>query len=334
MTTLKTSTGAQYARILGTGSHRSSRVVSNEEMCTMIESTPEWIEQRTGIRERRWATEEETLLVMAADAARKALQMAQIEPTQLGAIIVSTVSHHVASPGLSSYLARELGCATPAVFDISAACASFCYGVTLADSMIRTGQAGHDGYVLVVGAERLTDLTDMSDRGTAFLFGDGAGAAVLGPSDVPAIGPAMWGSKPENVETIEIQPWPEATENPTGFPYIQMDGQAVFKWALTDVADHAAAAIKAAGITPEQLDIFIPHQANNRIIDALIRHLHLPENVTVCRDIVEMGNTSAASVPIALDAMVRDGRAKSGQTALIIGFGAGLVYAGQVVIIP
>lgn len=136
------------------------------------------------------------------------------------------------------------------------------------------------------------------------------------------------------MKTIEIQSWTEADKNPTGFPLIQMDGHTVFKWALSEVADHAAEAIDAAGITPEQLDIFLPHQANDRITDAIIRHLHLPDSVSVCRDIAEMGNTSGASIPIAMDAMIREGRAKSGQTALIIGFGAGLVYAGQVVVLP
>lgn len=334
MTTLKTSTGAQYARILGTGSHRGSRVVTNEEMCTMIDSTPEWIEQRTGIRERRWATKDETVLSMATDAGRKALDMAGVKPEQVGAIIVSTVSHHIPSPGLSDYLAEELGCPAPATFDISAACAGFCYALTLAESIVHAGHAGKDGFVLIVGVERLSDMTNMDDRGTAFLFGDGAGAAVVGPSDTPAIGPAVWGSKPANVKTIEIQSWTEADKNPTGFPLIQMDGHTVFKWALSEVADHAAEAIDAAGITPEQLDIFLPHQANDRITDAIIRHLHLPDSVSVCRDIAEMGNTSGASIPIAMDAMIREGRAKSGQTALIIGFGAGLVYAGQVVVLP
>lgn len=173
-----------------------------------------------------------------------------MKPEQVGAIIVSTVSHHIPSPGLSDYLAEELGCPAPATFDISAACAGFCYALTLAESIVRAGHAGKDGFVLIVGVERLSDMTNMDDRGTAFLFGDGAGAAVVGPSDTPAIGPAVWGSKPANVKTIEIQSWTEADKNPTGFPLIQMDGHTVFKWALSEVADHAAEAIDAAGITP------------------------------------------------------------------------------------
>ena len=332
--TLNTTTGAQYARILGTGSYRGSRVVTNEEMCTMIDSTPEWIEQRTGIKERRWATEDETPLSMSAQACRNAMEMAGVRPEQIGAIILSTVSHHHPSPSLADYLARELGCPNPAAFDISAACAGFCYGVGLADSLIRAGQAGNDGLVLVVGVERLSDMININDRGTAFIFGDGAGAAVIGPSQTPGISPTVWGSKPENVETIEIENWLAGAGHDTGYPFITMDGRTVFKWALAEVSGHAARTIELAGITPEELDIFLPHQANDRITDALVRHLHLPENVTVGRDIAEMGNTSASSIPITLDRMIREGRATSGQTALIIGYGAGLTYAGQVIVIP
>ena len=334
MTTLATSNGAQYARILGTGSYRGSRVVTNEEMCTMIDSTPEWIEQRTGIRERHWAVEGETPLSMSVQACRSAMDMAGVRAEQIGAIILASVSHHHPSPALADYLARELGCTDPAAFDISAACAGFCYGVALAESLIRAGHAGDDGLVLVVGVERLSDMINIADRGTAFIFGDGAGAAVVGPSQTPGVSPTVWGTKPENVETIEIEHWLSGAGHDTGYPFITMDGRTVFKWALAEVTRHAARTIELAGIRPEELDIFLPHQANDRITDALVRHLHLPENVTVCRDIAEMGNTSASSIPIALDDMIRQGRATSGQTALIIGYGAGLTYAGQIIVIP
>lgn len=334
MTTLATSTGARYARILGTGSYRGSRVVTNEQMCTMIDSTPEWIEQRTGIKERHWATEDETPLSMSAAACRSAMDMAGVEPGRIGAIIVASVSHHRPSPALADYLARELGCPDPAAFDISAACAGFCYSVALAESLIRAGHAGDDGLVLIVGVEKLSEMINIADRGTAFIFGDGAGAAVIGPSRTPGISPTVWGSKPENVETIQIENWLAGASNDTGYPFITMDGRTVFKWALAEVTGHAARTIELAGIRPEELDIFLPHQANDRITDALVRHLHLPENVAVGRDIAEMGNASASSIPIALDRMIREGRATSGQTALIIGYGAGLTYAGQIVVIP
>lgn len=322
--------GAQYARILSVGGHRGSRVVDNAEMCTMIESTPEWIQQRTGIVERRWATKEETPLFMAVQAARKALDRAGLTPDQVGAVICSTVSHFKQTPSLACEVARELGCPGPAAFDISAACAGFCYGVGQAEALVRAGSAQ---YVLVVGIETLSRLTDIEDRSTAFLFSDGAGAVVIGPSDVPAIGPTVWGSDPTATEVIEIDDWKIAqTEGRT--PFIHMEGRQVFLWATTFIAEKTREALAAAGLTPDQLDVFIPHQANNRITDSMLRHLKLPDTVTVSRDIIHMGNSSAASVPLAMEALLESGEASSGDVALTIGFGAGLVYAGQVITLP
>lgn len=330
--TLTASVGAPYARMLGTGSVRGDRVVTNEEMCTIIDSTPEWIEQRTGITERRWATPEQTVEAMAAQAGRQAIEDAGLEPARVDAVIIATVSHHRPSPSLATYVARAVGADRAAAFDVNAACAGFCYTTALADSLIRSGAAHH---VLAIGVERLSDMTNMADRSTAFLFSDGAGAVVFGPSQEPAIGPAQWGSRADQVETIEIEDWTQVASHPDiDHPLIAMDGHKVFKWALSEVATKAKEAIAAAGITPDQLDVFIPHQANDRITEVIVRHLGLPESVTVCHDITDMGNTSAASIPIALDRMLRRGDAHSGDLALIIGFGAGLVYAGQVVVLP
>lgn len=320
-----------FAKIVSIGGYRASRVVDNAEMCTMIDSTPEWIEQRTGIKERRWATESETPLHMAAEASKKAISRAGIDPSEIGTIIVATVSHFMQSPSLACYLAAELGIKDAAVFDISAACAGFCYGSSLAESLIRTGRSK---YVLVVGVEALTHLTDFNDRGTAFLFSDGAGAAIFGPSETPALGPVVWGSDPSQADVITIDDWSTVLDNPEPKPYIHMEGRKVFKWATTFIAQKTKETLESAGLTPEQLDVFIPHQANNRITDSMLRHLKLPESVVVSRDIVHMGNSSAASVPLAMEALLESGEAQSGQTALIIGFGAGLVYAGQVVVLP
>lgn len=322
--------GAKYARIMSVGGYRGSRVVDNAEMCTMIESTPEWIEQRTGIVERRWATEEETPLFMAVRASRKALDRAGITPDQVDAVICSTVSHFKQTPSLAVEVAHELGCPGPAAFDISAACAGFCYGVAQAEALVRAGSASH---VLVVGIETLSRLTDIGDRSTAFLFSDGAGAVVIGPSDVPAIGPTVWGSDPSATEVIEIDDWKIAqAEGRT--PFIHMEGRQVYLWATTFIAEKTREAMAAAGITPDQLDVFLPHQANNRITDSMLRHLKLPQGVAVSRDIIHMGNSSAASVPLAMEAMLESGAARSGDIALTIGFGAGLVYAGQVITLP
>ncbi|MEA5637513.1 MAG: beta-ketoacyl-ACP synthase III [Cutibacterium granulosum] len=330
--TLSASTGASYARILGTGSVRGDRVVTNEEMCTMIDSTPEWIEQRTGIRERRWATPEQTVIAMASQAARQAIEDAGLTPDQIDTVIIASVSHHRPSPSLATDVAREIGATSAAALDINAACAGFCYATTLSESLIRSGASTH---VVSIGVERLSDMINMKDRSTAFLFSDGAGAAVFGPSEEPAIAPTQWGSRADQVEVIEIEDWTQAASHPdVNYPLIAMEGRKVFKWALTEVAAKAKEAIAAAGITADDLDVFIPHQANDRIVDVIVRHLGLPDSVTVCHDIAGMGNTSAASIPIAMDRMRRRGDAHSGDLALIIGFGAGLVYAGQVVRLP
>ena len=330
--TLIPSTGSRHARILSVGGYRGSRVVNNEEMCTIIDSTPEWIEQRTGIQERRWATDEETPLFMAVAAARKAMDRAGLDPSRIDGIICSTVSHFQQSPSLAVYVSHELGLSTgPVAFDISAACAGFCHGISIAESLVRSGAATH---VLVIGVETLSHMVNMEDRTTAFLFSDGAGAAIIGPSDEPAIGPVVWGSDGSQALTIQIQDWTDVTNPEQRMPLISMDGRTVFRWATTYITDKALEAVKRAGITPKELDVFIPHQANNRITDSMLRHLKLPENVVVSRDIRHMGNSSAASIPLAMDALLESGRASSGQNALIIGFGAGLVFAGQVVVLP
>lgn len=327
---LKTSTGAQYARLLSVAGARGSRVVTNEEMCTIIDSTDEWITQRTGIKERHWVADGEDAETLGVAAATKAIERAGLQPSDIDAILVSTVSHFRQTPSLATILADKLGLTAPAAFDISAACAGFCYGVCLAESMVRSGAATH---VLVLGVETLSRFTDFTDRSTAFLFSDGAGAAIIGPSDEPAIGPTVWGSKPEGCTTIDIDDWREVNPSVEG-PHIHMDGREVFKWATTAIVDKAVEALQVSGLTPEELDCFIPHQANNRITDSMLRHLKLPEDVVVSRDIVRMGNSSAASIPLAIEALLESGEAKSGDSALIIGFGAGLVFAGQTLILP
>ncbi len=327
---IQTSQGAQFARIMSVGGSRGSRVVDNAEMCTMIDSSDEWIQQRTGIKERRWAADGEDAITLGTAAARTAIERAGLQPADIDAVLVSTVSHFMQTPSMAAIIADKLGMPEPAAIDLSAACAGFCYGVGMADSMVRAGSATH---VLVLGVEVLSKYTDFTDRSTAFLFGDGAGAVVIGPSDVPAIGPTLWGSDPTQHEVITIDDWREERPHGEG-PFIHMEGRQVFKWATTFIAGKAREALDSAGIPPEELDVFIPHQANNRITDSMLRHLKLPASVVVARDIVGMGNSSAASVPLAMEALLDSGDATSGQTALMIGFGAGLVYAGQTVLLP
>lgn len=325
---LKSSVGAQYARLMSVGAARGSRVVTNDEMCTIIDSTDEWITQRTGIKERRWVAEGEDAESLGLEAATKAIERAGLHSSDIDAIIVSTVSHYQQTPSLATIMAARLGLPAPAAFDISAACAGFCYGVSLAESMVRAGSATH---VLVLGVETLSRYTDFSDRSTAFLFSDGAGAVVVGPSETPAIGPTVWGSKPEGHEVIQIDDWRTVGE---AGPKIHMEGREVFKWATTAIVAKAVEALDASGLTPDELDCFIPHQANNRITDSMLRHLKLPDDVVVARDIIRMGNSSAASIPLAMEELLESGAAKSGDSALIIGFGAGLVFAGQTLLLP
>ena len=328
MPTIKIATGPAYSGVLSVAGVRGNRIVDNAEMCTMIDSTDEWIRQRTGIAERRWATDEQTPLSMSLEAGAKAIERAGLTPDDIDAVIISTVSHFKQTPSLAVLVADGLGLTDPAAYDISAACAGFCYGVGQADALVRGGLARN---VLVIGVETLSRLTDLTDRGTAFLFSDGAGAVVIGPSDEPSIGPTVWGSDGSQAGVIDIPAWNESEHT---VPKITMEGRQVFKWATTAIAEKTHEALAAAGLEPEDLQVFVPHQANNRITDSMLRYLKLPEGVVVARDIVNMGNSSAASVPLAMEALLEDGSAKSGDIALTIGFGAGLVYAGQVLRLP
>ncbi|WIY83706.1 beta-ketoacyl-ACP synthase III [Propionimicrobium sp. PCR01-08-3] len=327
---IKVSQGATYSRILAVAGARGNRVVDNAEMCTIIDSSDEWIQQRTGIIERRWVDDGQNVLSLAIAAARKAVERSGVPAEQIDGVLVSSVSNTRRFPSLATQVASALGLPNPAAADLSAACAGFCYGISLADSMVRTGSAHH---VLVVGVEVLSKQTNYTDRSTAFLFGDGAGAVVIGPSDTPAIGPAVWGSEINTAEIIHSDDFEAGIAG--GFePMIHMDGHSVFRWATSYIVEKTVEVLEASGLRPDQLDVFIPHQANNRITDAMLRRLKLPESVVVSRDIKHMGNASAASIPIAMDALLESGEAKSGDNALVIGFGAGLVFAGQVVVLP
>ncbi len=326
-------TGAQHTRLLGVGGYRPARVVTNDEICEYIDSSDEWIRERSGIRTRHFAAADESVVDMSVAAAEKALATSGIRPDQLSAVIIATVTHLSQTPAASALVAERLGAVNPAAFDISAACAGFSYGVALANDMIRGGSAQ---YILIVGVEKLSDMVRRDDRGTAFIFGDGAGAAVVGPSDDVGIGPVVWGSDGSQADAIEQDVfWTALRDDPShAFPALKMSGQQVFRWAVFEMAKVAEQALAAAGITADDLDVFIPHQANMRITDAMIKKLNLPEHVVVARDIEETGNTSAASIPLAMSRMLETGDAKSGDTALLIGFGAGLVYSAQVVRLP
>lgn len=333
---LASTRGAAHAAILGVGGYRPERVVDNAEICRSLDSSDEWIRERSGIVTRHFAAPDETVIDMAEAASRQALESAGRTGADVDAVIMATVTHPYQTPAAAPTLAYRLGAQRPAAFDISAACAGFCHGVGLAQDMIRSGSASH---VLVVGVEKLTDFVDITDRGTGFLFADGAGAVLVGPSEQAAIGPTVWGSDGDRADAIvQNHSWNQmraARFDPeVDWPALRMAGQSVFRWAVWAMAPVALRAVEVAGITLDDLDVFIPHQANVRIIDALVKQLRLPAHIPVARDIADTGNTSAASIPLAMRRMLDDGVAKSGDLALLIGFGAGLVYAAHVVRLP
>ena len=348
---LLTPTPNAYSAILGTGSFRPDVVVTNDDVCQWIDSSDEWIRQRTGIITRHRADANTSVLDMAQSAAQAALEDAGISAAQLDTVIVATVTFPHATPSAAAALADRLG-ATPApAYDISAACAGYCYAIAQADALVRSGLAKH---VLVVGVEKLSDYIDNTERTISFLLGDGAGAVIVGASPVPGISPSVWGSDgskwnaismthsqlelrdsllgaSELLESAVDEPLEELA-NP--WPTLRQDGQTVFRWAVWEMAKMAREALAEAGLKAEDLAAFIPHQANMRIIDELAKQLKLPETVLIARDIAENGNTSAASIPMAMDRMRRQHPQLSGKFALQIGFGAGLVFGAQVVLLP
>ncbi|MFI5775805.1 beta-ketoacyl-ACP synthase III [Nocardia sp. NPDC051570] len=338
---IATATPVAHAGLLGLGAYRPRRVVPNAEIVDRIASSDEWIKTRSGIAARRWAEPDETIVSMSTEAARRALTAAGIAAEQIDTVVLATSSQMVLGPSAGAVVATELGMHDTAAFDVSAGCAGFCYALANAANLVRSGQAR---YVLVIGVERLSDLLDPADRTCAFIFADGAGAVVVGPAETEGIGPVAWGSDGAQTAAIkqdkDFQQYfaevaaAEASGGSTVRPYIRMNGQAVFRWAVTFLEKACREAFDVAGITADQLDAFVPHQANMRIIDALIKALAIPESVAVARDIVETGNTSAASIPMAMEQLLRSGGAKPGDTALLLGFGAGLAYAGQVVNLP
>jgi 3-oxoacyl-[acyl-carrier-protein] synthase III len=307
--------------------------VPNDDLVGPIDSSDEWIRQRTGIIERRRSSSHQQAVDLAEAASKEAISQAGIEPGQIGAVIVSTISNTVQTPSLASLLAERVG-ATPApAYDVSAACAGYTYGIAQADALIRGGLAT---YVLVVGAEKLSDFANPTDRSISFLLGDGAGAAVVGPSDTPGIGPTVWGSDGSKWDAVGMdQPMRAAFDSPDHqFPTLRQDGQTVFRWAVWEMAKVAQQALDQAGVKPEDLTAFVPHQANMRIIDEFAKQLGLPDSVLIARDIQTTGNTSAASIPLAMHRLLEEHPEAHGGLALQIGFGAGLVYGAQVVVMP
>ncbi|GAA1735534.1 beta-ketoacyl-ACP synthase 3 [Microcella frigidaquae] len=331
--TLHQSTGSPYTRIYAIGAARGDLTVTNDDIAGPIDSSDEWIRQRTGVITRMRASAEVQAVDLAEAAAREAIEKAGITADQIGAVIVSTISNVVQTPSLAALLADRIGATPAAAYDVSAACAGYTYGIAQADAFVRAGLAR---YVLVVGAEKLSDFAKPTDRTISFLLGDGAGAAIVGPADEPGISATVWGSDGSKWDAVGMdRPIKEAFDDPDGeFPTLRQEGQTVFRWAVWEMAKVAQQALDAAGVAPEQLAAFIPHQANMRIIDEFAKQLKLPESVVVARDIATTGNTSAASIPLATHRLLEEHPELSGGLALQIGFGAGLVFGAQVVRLP
>ncbi|MDN3263509.1 beta-ketoacyl-ACP synthase 3 [Streptomyces sp. CSDS2] len=330
--TLNAPVAQAFPAILGIGSYLPRRVVDNDEVCRRIDSSDAWIRSRSGIVTRHWAAPDETLVDMAAHAAAKALAAAGVDAADLDCVIVATFTHLEQTPAAAARTAHRIGAVRAAAFDVSAGCAGFVHGLALAADVLRS----RGGPVLVIGAERMTDLLDLEDRSTAFIFGDGAGAVVLGPSAAPGIGPVVWGADGSKADLIaQSVPWSALRDDPGQRPpSLRQEGPPVFRWAVYEMADVARRALDAAGIAPGDLAAFIPHQANARIIDGLAKGIGLPESVVVARSVTTMGNTSGASIPLAMDALLSEGAVPGGGTALLLGYGAGLSYAATVVTLP
>lgn len=311
------------SKVISLGHYQPARVLTNDDLAQTVDTSDEWIRTRVGIERRRVAGEE-TVADMAAAAAEKALAGSGLTASDIDLVAVATCSSVDRCPNVATRVAAKLGITAPAAYDINTACSGFSYALATADHAIRAGAARH---AIVIGSEKLTDFTDWSDRATCILFGDGAGAAVVTATtgDEPAgIGPVLWGSAPDRGDVVVIEGWR---------PYIQQEGQTVFRWATTALPGLAREACQRAGVDPIELAAFVPHQANLRIIDPLARKLAAPDAV-IARDIVESGNTSAASVPLAWSKLVERREIPAGSPVLLFGFGGGLTYAGQVVRCP
>jgi 3-oxoacyl-[acyl-carrier-protein] synthase-3 len=334
--------GSAGARVMAFGGYQPARIVTNDELAASVETSDEWIRSRVGIASRRLAGPDETVADMAVAAAGKALAGSGLSPADIDLVIVATCTPEVMIPNTAAIVARRLGIAAPGAYDLNAACAGFCYGLAAASDAVRAGSARH---VLVIGAEKLSQWVDWTDRSTCIIFADGAGAVVVGPAGPPkpgtqaagaagssqeaaehepGIGPVVWGSDGDMADKIYIKDRDS---------FIVQEGQAVFRWATTALHPVARQACAEAGVDPGELAVFVPHQANLRIIEALARKIGAPQ-AKVASDIVTAGNTSSASIPLALSRMIERGELASGDKALLIGFGAGVCYAAQVITLP
>jgi beta-ketoacyl ACP synthase len=333
MTEISTPGGPTNVGMLSVGSYRPERVVTNYEICEKIDSSDEWIYSRSGIKTRRFAAAEESAASMAVEAGKRAIANASLSASDIDGVIVTSNTHFLQTPPAAPMVASALGAKGVLGFDISAGCAGFGYALSTAADMIRGGGAGK---ILVVGTEKLSPTIDMYDRGNCFIFADGAAGVVISETTFQGIGPTIAGSDGEQANAIRQDiDWITFAENPSGpRPFVRLEGPAVFRWAAFQMGDVGRRAMEAAGVGPDDIDVFVPHQANSRINELLCKNLELRPDAVVANDIEHAGNTSAASIPLAIAQLMETGAAKPRDLALLIGYGAGLTYAAQVVRLP
>jgi beta-ketoacyl ACP synthase len=333
MNKIAATSGPTNIGLLSVGSYRPERVVTNDELCENIDSSDEWIFTRTGIKTRRFARRDESVTSMATAAGLEAIAKASLEPADIDCVIVATSTHFTQTPPCAPAVATALGAGGVPAFDVSAGCAGFGYALGVAADMVRGGTAAK---VLVLGSEKLSPTVDMTDRSNCFIFADGAAGVVVGETPDQGIGPTIWGSDGAQATAIrqDIE-WIDFLDNRTGErPYLRLEGSAVFRWAAFEMGKVGRQAMDAAGVRPDEIDVFLPHQANSRINEVLAKSLDLRADAVVANDIEHTGNTSAASIPLAMAELLSTGAAKAGDLALLLGYGAGLSYAAQVVRLP
>ncbi|MGX9885040.1 beta-ketoacyl-ACP synthase III [Streptomyces sp. NPDC002276] len=308
-------------RIASVGHYQPAKVLTNKDLAGMVDTSDEWITSRVGIRTRHIAGPDEPVDELAAHAAAKALAAAGLTPEDIDLVLVATSTAIDRSPNMAARVAARLGIPSPAAMDINVVCAGFTHALATADHAVRAGAAVR---ALVIGADKMSEVTDWTDRTTCVLVGDGAGAAVVEAADEPGIGPVLWGSVPEMGHAVRIEGTP---------PRFAQEGQSVYRWATTQLPPIARKACEKAGLTPADLAGVVLHQANLRIIEPLAEKIGAV-NAVVARDVIQSGNTSAASIPLAFSKLVEQGAVRTGDPVLLFGFGGNLSYAGQVVRCP
>ncbi|MFF3749033.1 beta-ketoacyl-ACP synthase III [Streptomyces sp. NPDC002018] len=311
-------------RIAALGHYQPAKVLTNHDLAAMVDTSDEWISSRVGIRTRHVAGPDEPVDELAAHAGAKALAAAGLVPADVDLVLVATSTAIDRSPNTAARVAARLSMGSPAVMDLNVVCAGFTHALATADHAVRAGSASR---VLVIGADKMAAVADWTDRSTCVLVGDGAGAAVVvatGSAEEPEIGPVLWGSVPEMGHAVRIEGTP---------PRFAQEGQSVYRWATTQLPPIARKVCERAGVTPEELAAVVLHQANLRIIEPVAQKIGAV-NAVIARDVVESGNTSAASIPMALSKLVARGEIESGAPVLLFGFGGNLSYAGQVIRCP